>query len=54
MMLLQPLHHIITHITLDRDFLPTTRRLGHTTTCRELLSKLFRGLLQIETKVFKA
>lgn len=54
MMLIQPINHIITYVSLNRNFLSSTRRLRDRTARGELLSKgLSRGL-EIQTKSFQS
>jgi hypothetical protein len=48
----QPIRHILTNITLDRNLLASRRRLRHARPRRELLSKLLCRLLQIQPKGF--
>lgn len=50
MVLIQPIHHIITDISLHRDLLPATRRLRHRAPCREFLPERLGRSLQIQPK----
>ena len=52
--LYQKLPHIVTHITLHRDFLSSARNLRHTTSRRKPRSELLRNLLELESKGFES
>lgn len=53
MIIEQPILHLITHIALHGNLLPTRRSLRHRTSRRKLLAKLLGHLLQIQSKSFQ-
>lgn len=50
MIIQQPIPHILTDISLNRNLLSPSRRLRHTTPRRKLFPKLLRDLLQLQPK----
>jgi hypothetical protein len=53
-LLRHPLEHLIAHISLNRNLLPTTRSLRNRAARREFLSELFRSFLEVDVEVLES